>query len=96
MAMNAGTAETDGSGIGLAQEIFDAISTEMGVDGDTPESALTQLQQISQGVANAVVAHITMNARAIVDSGGLQRLPLSIVANEPTQAPSSEVQLNIE
>lgn len=111
MAMTAGTVSIGAGGSetksGLAGEIYDAIVAQtIAISGPeaisgTPDELKRRregLAAIANGVASAIVTHITTNARAVVNTSdsGLQRTPNPNNADTNTAGPSAKKTLTIE
>jgi hypothetical protein len=96
MAMAAGNVTIDGtgnrSGTGAAVILYDSYITKFTIaSGPTGVQAKRQIADLCTMIAS-LVSYIQGNAEVDVSittsDSGLQRLPASLVENEPTKAPS--------
>jgi hypothetical protein len=95
MALVKGTITVDEDGVatgtGLALRIYNGIMGGVGADEKAAVGA--SMKDFCEGLAEAIVDEIRANAEVTVtittSDAGLQRLPASLVENEPTKAPAA-------
>jgi hypothetical protein len=94
------------TGTGLTKRLVDAVLATPNMAAALAQEGMTAAQKVSlvqgmadysEAMATAIIDEIQANAEVTVSvsasDAGLQRLPASLVENEPTKAPVAPVEL---
>lgn len=108
MALAKGSITVDGngdaSGSGLSKRILDGFlgggalaALVADLTGSRKAEVVQGMADLAQAISDGVVDELVANGEVTItidtSDAGLQRLPVSIVASEPTVAPSGDVEL---